>query len=184
MCSTISPSAGCPKGMAATMICWQRPWKPQSAGPEHLRIWPRGSGEVSSGGDSASDLGQGSSAAAMDRTGVQPQSGSGYTVKAVSRSHGPSERLTVDLSDLDQIHAEPGDRRSGEFSQPVLHGPVEGLVRRLHVQAALFGEGGCGGKRHELVLARAFSFSSALSFTTFTSGSHSRIEARASANSS
>ena len=34
--------------------------------------------------------------------GVQPQSGSGYTVKAVSRSHGPSERLTVDLSDLDQ----------------------------------------------------------------------------------
>ena len=34
--------------------------------------------------------------------GVQPQSGSGYTVKAVSRDHGPSERLTVDLSNLDQ----------------------------------------------------------------------------------
>ena len=34
--------------------------------------------------------------------GTLPQSGSGYTVKAVSRSHGPSERLTVDLSDLDQ----------------------------------------------------------------------------------
>ena len=34
--------------------------------------------------------------------GVKPQSGSEFTVKAVSRDHGPSERLTVDLSDLDQ----------------------------------------------------------------------------------
>jgi penicillin amidase len=34
--------------------------------------------------------------------GTQPQSGSGYTVKAVSRNHGPSERMTVDLSNLDQ----------------------------------------------------------------------------------
>lgn len=35
-------------------------------------------------------------------TGLHPQSGSGYTVKAVSRTHGPSERITVDLSNLDQ----------------------------------------------------------------------------------
>jgi penicillin amidase len=34
--------------------------------------------------------------------GVQPQFGSSYTVKAVSRSHGPSERMTVDLADLDK----------------------------------------------------------------------------------
>jgi penicillin amidase len=34
--------------------------------------------------------------------GLQPQSGSEYTVKAVSRTHGPSERMTVDLADLDQ----------------------------------------------------------------------------------
>jgi penicillin amidase len=34
--------------------------------------------------------------------GVQRQSGSGYTVKAVSRDHGPSERMTVDLANLDQ----------------------------------------------------------------------------------
>ncbi len=33
--------------------------------------------------------------------GAQPQSGSSDTVKAVSRSHGPSERMTVDLADLD-----------------------------------------------------------------------------------
>jgi penicillin G amidase len=35
-------------------------------------------------------------------TGVQPQSGDGTTVKQVSRIFGPSERLTVDLSDLDK----------------------------------------------------------------------------------
>lgn len=34
--------------------------------------------------------------------GLHPQSGSSYTVKAVSRAHGPSERMTVDLSNLDQ----------------------------------------------------------------------------------
>lgn len=34
--------------------------------------------------------------------GLQPISGSEYTVKAVSRTHGPSERMTVDLANLDQ----------------------------------------------------------------------------------
>jgi penicillin amidase len=33
--------------------------------------------------------------------GLQPQSGSEFTVKAVSLDHGPSERITVDLADLD-----------------------------------------------------------------------------------
>ena len=34
-------------------------------------------------------------------TGPQPQSGDTTTVKQVGRTFGPSERLTVDLSDLD-----------------------------------------------------------------------------------
>jgi penicillin amidase len=34
--------------------------------------------------------------------GWQRQSGSEFTVKAVSRDHGPSERMTVDLANLDQ----------------------------------------------------------------------------------
>jgi penicillin amidase len=34
--------------------------------------------------------------------GLKRQSGSEYTVKAVSRDHGPSERMTVDLANLDQ----------------------------------------------------------------------------------
>jgi len=50
--------------------------------------------------------------------GVQPQSGSGYTVKAVSRSHGPSERLTVDLSDLDQSTLNVVTGEAGNFLSP------------------------------------------------------------------
>ncbi len=34
--------------------------------------------------------------------GLKRQSGSEFTVKAVSRDHGPSERMTVDLANLDQ----------------------------------------------------------------------------------
>jgi penicillin amidase len=50
--------------------------------------------------------------------GVQPQSGSGYTVKAVSRSHGPSERMTVDLADLDQSTLNLVTGESGVFLSP------------------------------------------------------------------
>jgi penicillin amidase len=50
--------------------------------------------------------------------GTQPQSGSGYTVKAVSRSHGPSERLTVDLSDLDQSTLNLVTGEAGNFLSP------------------------------------------------------------------
>ncbi|HMC31580.1 MAG TPA: penicillin acylase family protein, partial [Candidatus Angelobacter sp.] len=34
--------------------------------------------------------------------GIKPQSGGGYTVKQVGRGFGPSERMTVDFSNLDQ----------------------------------------------------------------------------------
>jgi len=50
--------------------------------------------------------------------GTQPQSGSGYTVKAVSRSHGPSERLTVDLSNLDQSTLNLVTGEAGNFLSP------------------------------------------------------------------
>jgi penicillin amidase len=33
--------------------------------------------------------------------GTRPQSGGGYTVKQVGRGFGPSERMTVDFSNLD-----------------------------------------------------------------------------------
>ncbi len=50
--------------------------------------------------------------------GTRPQSGSGYTVKAVSPSHGPSERLTVDLSDLDQSTLNLVTGEAGNFLSP------------------------------------------------------------------
>jgi penicillin amidase len=50
--------------------------------------------------------------------GVRPQSGSGYTVKAVSRSHGPSERMTVDLAGLDQSTLNLVTGQAGNFLSP------------------------------------------------------------------
>jgi penicillin G amidase len=50
--------------------------------------------------------------------GVQPQSGSGFTVKAVTRTHGPSERMTVDLSDLDATTLNLVTGESGNFLSP------------------------------------------------------------------
>ncbi len=47
--------------------------------------------------------------------GVQEQSGSGYSVKAVTRSHGPSERFTADLADLDQSTLNLVTGESGNF---------------------------------------------------------------------
>jgi penicillin amidase len=50
--------------------------------------------------------------------GVQEQSGSGYTVKAVSRGHGPSERFTANLADLDQSTLNIVTGQGGNFLSP------------------------------------------------------------------
>jgi len=50
--------------------------------------------------------------------GVQEQSGSGYTVKAVTRHHGPSERFTANLADLDQSTLNIVTGQSGNFLSP------------------------------------------------------------------
>jgi penicillin amidase len=50
--------------------------------------------------------------------GLQPQSGSGYTVKAVTRTHGPSERMTIDLANLDQSTLNLVTGESGNFLSP------------------------------------------------------------------
>jgi penicillin amidase len=51
-------------------------------------------------------------------TGIQTQSGSAYTVKAVTPTHGPSERMTVDLSALDQSTLNVVTGESGNFLSP------------------------------------------------------------------
>lgn len=50
--------------------------------------------------------------------GIQEQSGSGYTVKAVSRQHGPSERLTANLADLDHSTLNIVTGQGGNFLSP------------------------------------------------------------------
>ena len=47
--------------------------------------------------------------------GTQEQSGSGYTVKAVTRHHGPSERFTANMADLDQSTLNTVTGQGGNF---------------------------------------------------------------------
>jgi len=50
--------------------------------------------------------------------GLREQSGSAYTVKAATRYHGPSERITTDLSDLDQSTLNLVTGQAGNFLSP------------------------------------------------------------------
>jgi penicillin amidase len=50
--------------------------------------------------------------------GVKEQSGSKYTVKAVTRYHGPSERFTANLADLDQSTLNTVTGQGGNFLSP------------------------------------------------------------------
>ena len=50
--------------------------------------------------------------------GVKEQSGSGYTVKAVTRHQGPSERFTANLADLDQSTLNVVTGEAGNFMSP------------------------------------------------------------------
>jgi len=50
--------------------------------------------------------------------GLQEQSGGHYTVKAVTRHHGPSERFTANLADLDQSTLNTVTGQGGNFLSP------------------------------------------------------------------
>jgi penicillin amidase len=50
--------------------------------------------------------------------GTKEQSGSGYTVKAVTAHHGPSERFTANLADLDQSTLNTVTGQGGNFLSP------------------------------------------------------------------
>jgi penicillin G amidase len=50
--------------------------------------------------------------------GLHEQSGNRFTVKAVSRDHGPSERMTVDLADLDHSTLNLVTGEAGSFLSP------------------------------------------------------------------
>ena len=84
--------------------------------------------------------------------GVQAQSGSSYTVKAVSRTHGPSERLTVDMADLDQTTLNLVTGEAGNFLSPYYMDQwkawYEGYTFKLPFSEKAVAE----SKRHELVM--------------------------------
>jgi penicillin amidase len=50
--------------------------------------------------------------------GVQPQSGSEYTVKAAGRDYGPSERFTANLADFDSSTLNVVTGNGGNFLSP------------------------------------------------------------------
>ena len=50
--------------------------------------------------------------------GLQPQAGSPFTVKAAARTYGPSERMTVDLANLDQSAFNLVTGEAGNFLSP------------------------------------------------------------------
>jgi penicillin G amidase len=84
--------------------------------------------------------------------GIQPQSGSGYTVKAVSRSHGPSERLTVDLSDLDQTTLNLVTGQAGTFLSPYYMDQWQAWYEGYTFKLPYSEKAVAASKQHELVM--------------------------------
>ena len=84
--------------------------------------------------------------------GTLPQSGSGYTVKAVSRSHGPSERLTVDLSDLDQSTLNLVTGEAGNFLSPYYMDQWKAWYEGYTFKLPYSEKAVAGAKQHELVM--------------------------------
>ena len=67
--------------------------------------------------------------------GIQPQSGSGDTVKQVGRGFGPSERMTVDFADLDASTLNLVNGKGGNLLSPYL--TISGR-RGMRAQASPF----------------------------------------------
>lgn len=90
--------------------------------------------------------------AGMSAPGRHPQSGGGYTVKQVGRGFGPSERMTVDFSNLDASTFNLVQGESGQLFSPYYmdHWPAwyGGTTFTL-----AFSDGGVNqSKAHELTL--------------------------------
>ena len=86
--------------------------------------------------------------------GIQPQSGSGYTVKAVSRSHGPSERFTADFSDLDQTTLNVVTGEAGNFLSPYYMDQWKAWYEGNTFKLPFSEKAVAASKRHELVLEK------------------------------
>jgi len=84
--------------------------------------------------------------------GLQAQSGSEYTVKAVSRSHGPSERMTVDLGNLDQSTLNLVTGEAGNLFSPYYIDQWKGWYEGFTFAWPFSGAAVEKARAHELVL--------------------------------
>jgi penicillin G amidase len=84
--------------------------------------------------------------------GVLPQSGSGLTVKAVSRSHGPSERFTADLSDPDKSTLNVVTGQGGNFLSPFYMDQWKAWYQGSTFQLPYSAQAVSAAKKHRLTL--------------------------------
>jgi penicillin amidase len=87
--------------------------------------------------------------------GVQEQSGSGYTVKAVTRYHGPSERFTANLADLDQSTLNIVTGQGGNFLSPYYMDQWKAWYEGSTFQLPFSEKAVAAAKAHQLVLQPA-----------------------------
>jgi len=85
--------------------------------------------------------------------GLKPQSGSTFTVKAVSRTHGPSERITDDLSNFDQSTMNTVTGQGGNFLSPYYMDQWKGWYEGFTFNFPFSAKAVQQSKTHELVLA-------------------------------
>ena len=84
--------------------------------------------------------------------GMQPQSGSEFTVKAVSRDHGPSERITDDLANLDQSTLNLVTGEAGNLFSPFYMDQWKGWYEGFTFPWSFSGAAVEKARAHEVVL--------------------------------
>jgi penicillin amidase len=87
--------------------------------------------------------------------GVQPQSGGNYTVKQVGRRFGPSERMTVDFSNLDGSHFNIVIGESGQIFSPYYMDQWDAWYNNKTFSLAFSDQGVQNTRSHELRLEPA-----------------------------
>lgn len=84
--------------------------------------------------------------------GQQPQSGGSFSVKQVGRRFGPSERMTVDFSNLDNSHFNIVLGESGQIFSPYYMDQWDAWYNNKTFEMPYSEDAVKGSKRHELTL--------------------------------
>jgi penicillin amidase len=87
--------------------------------------------------------------------GVREQSGSRYTVKAVSRHHGPSERFTANMADLDHSTLNTVTGQGGNFLSPYYMDQWKAWYEGATFTLPFSAKAVTAAKAHQLVLQPA-----------------------------